>query len=46
MLVKLSPAAYFSSRELTNPPEIEIDGNSIKTKPNIKVLGHSGMSVV
>ena len=32
-------AAYFSSRELTNPPEIEIDGNSIKTKPNIKVLG-------
>jgi hypothetical protein len=32
-------AAYFSSRELTNPPEIEIDGNSIKSKPNIKVLG-------
>ena len=32
-------AAYFSSRELTNPPEIEIDGGLIKTKPFIKVLG-------
>jgi len=32
-------AAYFSSKELSNPPEIKIDGNSIKTKPNIKVLG-------
>ena len=32
-------AAYFSSRELTNPPEIEIDSALIKTKPFIKVLG-------
>ena len=32
-------AAYFSSRQLTSPPEIEIDGTPIKTKPYIKVLG-------
>ena len=32
-------AAYFSSRELKNPPEIEIDSSPIKTKPYIKVLG-------
>ena len=32
-------AAYFSARELTNPPRIEIDGIKIVTKPQIKVLG-------
>ena len=32
-------AAYFSLRELANPPEIEIDSALIKTKPLIKVLG-------
>ena len=32
-------AAYFSSRELTNTPEIVIDGNPIKTKQSNKVLG-------
>ncbi len=32
-------AAYFSSRELTNPPKIEIDGVKIITKSQIKVLG-------
>ncbi len=32
-------AAYFSLRELANPPEIEIDSALIKTKPFIKVVG-------
>jgi len=32
-------AAYFSARELTNPPKIEIDGIKIVTKSQIKVLG-------
>jgi hypothetical protein len=32
-------AAYFSTRELTNPPKIEVDGSQIITKPQIKVLG-------
>ena len=32
-------AAYFSARELTNPPKIEVDGVQIITKPQIKVLG-------
>ena len=32
-------AAYFSLRELANPPEIRIDSVMIKTKPFIKVLG-------
>jgi hypothetical protein len=32
-------AAYFSIRELTNPPKIGVDGIQIITKPQIKVLG-------
>jgi len=32
-------AAYFSTRELTNPPKIGVDGIQIITKPQIKVLG-------
>jgi len=32
-------AAYFTTRELTNPPKIEIDSVQIVTKPQIKVLG-------
>ncbi len=32
-------AAYFSNRELTNPPKIEIEGVQIATKSEIKVLG-------
>jgi len=32
-------AAYFSTRELSNPPEIEIDGIQIVTNQQIKVLG-------
>ena len=32
-------AAYFTTRELSNPPKIEIDGVQLTTKPQIKVLG-------
>ena len=32
-------AAYFSTRVLTNPPQIEIDGVQIETKSHIRVLG-------
>jgi hypothetical protein len=32
-------AAYFTTRELSNPPKIEIDGVQLITKPQIKVLG-------
>jgi len=32
-------AAYFSTRELTNPPKIKIDGVLIETRPHIKILG-------
>jgi len=32
-------ASYFATRELENPPKIEIDGIKIETKKSIKVLG-------
>jgi len=32
-------AAYFTARELSKPPKIEIDGAQLITKPQIKVLG-------
>jgi len=32
-------AAYFSTRELTNPPKMGVDGIQIITKLQIKVLG-------
>jgi len=32
-------AAYFALQELANPPEVNIDGNQIKLKKSINILG-------
>jgi hypothetical protein len=32
-------AAYFALQELANPPEVNIDGNQIKLKKSMNILG-------